>query len=232
MSDEKEKKGFSGLLSLASDVKEATARATHRQTQAEKRATKPQRESSENDTHSSAPETNPTSPQRLEPEVVASGSSRTPTSSSSSGVKWFWGLVGVGILIWLFSAAQEDSAKSSRGHSSAQPGSSPSYMLAPQTQKAGLDFSKPPVGQNNVLSVAQIRWCLREDIRVEFLRSTLTTNAEIDRFNAIIADYNRRCGSYRYRSETLERARNQVTQLRAEIELEIRRERDQFLRGQ
>ena len=68
-----------------------------------------------------------------------------------------------------------------------------------------------------MLSVAQIRWCLREDIRIEILRPLPTTNTQIDQFNAVVSDYNSRCGSYRYRQGTLTRAQREVERVRAQI---------------
>ena len=129
------------------------------------------------------------------------------------------GLVGVGVLIWLFNAAQENSSSPSRGRSYTQPTPTPSYTppaVSPPQQRR-LDFSEPPVGQNNVLSVAQIRWCLREDIRIEVLRPMPTTNSQIDQFNSVVSNNNNRCGSYRYRQGALARARREVEQQRPQI---------------
>ena len=80
-----------------------------------------------------------------------------------------------------------------------------------------LRFSKPQVGRGNVLNVAELRWCLREDIRIDTLRPQPTTNAQIDEFNRLVSDYNGRCGSFRYREGTLARARREVEQHRSKI---------------
>ena len=218
MSDNKNKKGFTGLSSLASDVDEAVAEQSGRTEQAEKPAdTQRQRKPQ------SSPRTTAATPRRAPPpksdqEVVASGTSRTPPSSLS-GAKWIWGLVGIGVLIWLFNVAQDDSRGPSRTPSYTPPSPSPSYAPSPTpgTQISDLEFSKPPVGDNNVLSIAQIRWCLREVIRIEVLRTLPMTNAQIDQFNAVVSDYNSRCGSYRYRQGTLTRAQREVENVRAQI---------------
>ena len=240
MSDEKGKKGFSGLSSLASDVEEIASDAKFRQARSEER--EPQRESTRPTPRTSAPKTKPAPSERPEPEVVISWTSRTPTSGSSvakwfwgqrtrlfnarrttpsgySGAKWFWGLAGIGVLIWLFNAAQEGSSRSSSGRPYTQASSSPRYTppAVSPAQQQGLDYSQPPVGQNDVLSIAQIRWCLREGIRIEVLRPMPMTNAQIDQFNAIVSDYNSRCGSYRYRQGELARARREVEQQRSQI---------------
>lgn len=223
MSDDKSKKGFSGLSSLASDVDEAVAEQAGRKDQAEKPADTQRQGKPQSSARAAAQTPRGAPPSQSDQEVVASGTLRTPTSSSS-GAKWFWGLVGVGVLIWLFNVAQEDGRRPSRTPSYTPPSSSPSYAPspAPGTQISDLEFSRPPVGDNNVLSVAQIRWCLREDIRIEVLRPLPTTNAQIDQFNAVVADYNSRCGSYRYRQGTLTRAQREVERVRAQIVASVR----------
>ena len=75
----------------------------------------------------------------------------------------------------------------------------------------------PPVGKANVLSVAEIRWCLREDIRIETKRSYVKTNWGVDFLNKMVLNYNQRCGSYQYRRESLERADREVEQMRPQI---------------
>jgi hypothetical protein len=61
--------------------------------------------------------------------------------------------------------------------------------------------SQPPVGQNTVLSTAQIRYCLAEDIRMDGAKAAVNNyiDSDVERFNAMVADYNSRCGSFRYR---------------------------------
>ena len=221
MNDEKDNKGFSGLSSLASDLHEITADSTRRNVQWEKRLApggnkherQPHPRESAAKRRSGTPQ-----PSELEPEVVVSGTSRTPASASSRG-KWFWGLAGIGVLIWFFNIAQEDSRKPSTVPSFRQRSPSLSYSASqtPETQISSLEFSRPPVGESNILSVAQIRWCLREAIRIEVLRPIPTTNSQVDQFNAIVADYNSRCGSYRYQESTLTRAQREVERAKAQI---------------
>ena len=221
MNDRKDNKGFSGLSSLASDVDEIVADSKRRNVQWEKRlALRRNKDTQQSHPRESAekPRSAPPCPSEPEPEVIVSGTSRTLASGSSKG-KWFWGLAGLGILIWIFNIAQEDSRRPSTVRSFTQPSPSPSYSPSqtPETQVSSLHFSKPPVGERNILSVAQIRWCLREAIRIEVLRPMPTTNSQIDQFNAVVADYNSRCGSYRYRESALTRAQRQVERARDQI---------------
>ena len=223
MSDDKNKKGFSGLSSLASDVDDAVAEPAGRKEQTQKPAETQRQGKPQPIPRTEAPTARRAPPPKSDQEVVASGTSRTPTSSSA-GAKWFWGLVGIGVLIWLFNVAQEDTRRPSRTPSYTPPSSSPSYAPTPTpgTQISDLEFSRPPVGDNNVLSVAQIRWCLREEIRIEVLRPLPTTNSQIDQFNAVVSDYNSRCGRYRYRQGTLTRAQREVERVRAQIVASVR----------
>ena len=217
MSDDENKKGFSGLSSLASDVGEVVAKQAGQTEQAEEPAdTQPGRPHSSSRTTAPSPRRAP--PPESNQEVVASGTSRSPTSSTS-GVRWFWGLVGIGVLIWLFNVPQEDSGRPSTTPPYTPPTPSASHAPSPTpgAQPSDLEFSRPPVGGNDVLSAAEIRWCLREDIRIGVLRPLPTTNAQIDQFNAVVADYNSRCGSYRYREGTLTRAQREVERVRAQI---------------
>ena len=78
------------------------------------------------------------------------------------------------------------------------------------------------MGQGLVFSIGQIRYCLAEDIRIEGAKSVLNnySNSEVDRFNAMVDDYNSRCANFRYRSGVLESARRDIqpywSQLQAE----------------
>jgi ribosomal protein S27E len=77
-----------------------------------------------------------------------------------------------------------------------------------KNQSSSLEFEKPPVGTNNILSVSQIRWCLREKIwidkrkqlinaeaaNIERMRkrfeANYSTDQSIDSFNANIGKFN------------------------------------------
>ena len=65
---------------------------------------------------------------------------------------------------------------------------------------------KPPVGTDNVLNAAQIRYCLSEKIRIEGAESVVNAykEAEVYRFNSMVDDYNSRCAEFRYIQGTLE----------------------------
>jgi len=96
-------------------------------------------------------------------------------------------------------------------------------LVQPQEQPRPNE-EKPPVGSNLVFSTAQIHYCLAEDIRMESAKSVVNNyvDSDVDRFNAMVADYNSRCGSFRYRSGALESARQEIEQYRSQLQSEGR----------
>lgn len=225
----KDKKGFSGLSDLASEVSgidepikpEPKAEA---KPSAPKQRPQPQREAA-----TSEPERKTTSsPPPIE--TVSSGK-----SGGGSGGKWILGIIGVIFVIWLINNAGQSNKKpsytppsSSQSYSYPQSTPAPAVQTPSTTQSAGLQYTKPSVGTNNVLSVPEIRWCIREGIRIEAMRDVIDTNAGIDEFNRIVNDYNSRCGSYRYRQGSQSRAERDVEAYRSQIVSEAIRDARQL----
>lgn len=80
----------------------------------------------------------------------------------------------------------------------------------------------PPISRGATLDRAQIRYCVAEDIRLEAARGAVPGNreAEVQRFNAMVEDYNGRCASFRYRSGQLQSVRSEVEARRRQLEME------------
>ena len=90
-------------------------------------------------------------------------------------------------------------------------GSGPSASPNPAGGTDLLEFRVPPVAEGRVLSMPELRWCVREDRRIERERLVpATSQADVDRFNSRVDNYNSRCGNFRYRAGDLERARREV----------------------
>lgn len=227
--NDKDKKGFSGLSDLASEVSgidepikpEPKAEA---KPSTPKQPPQPQREAAP-----SEPERKTTSsPPPIE--TVSSGK-----SGGGSGGKWILGIIGVIFVIWLINSGDQSNKKpsysppsSSQSYSYPQSTPSPAVQTPSTTQSAGLQYTKPSVGTNNVLSVPEIRWCIREGIRIEAMRDVIDNNAGIDEFNRIVNDYNSRCGSYRYREGSQSRAERDVEAYRSQIVSEAIRDARQL----
>ena len=137
-------------------------------------------------------------------------------NDGDSGGKWFLGLLAVVFVIFLVS----DKKQSTNTPADNPPSASLIGLDPIATQNSGLQYKKPSVGTDNVLSAPHILWCIREDIRIETMMDIIDTNDGIDALNRIINDYNIRCGSYRYRQGAQQRAERDIEAYRSQIELE------------
>jgi hypothetical protein len=92
---------------------------------------------------------------------------------------------------------------------------------APQTSAAASE-DKPPSVEGTVLSSAQLRYCLAQGVRID--GANKATNAasqiDIDRFNALVADYNARCPKARYRESIMSTVKADVEARRTQLERE------------
>jgi len=81
---------------------------------------------------------------------------------------------------------------------------------------------KPPVGQDRVLSVAQLRYCLAQSARLDGAVKAVDrrSQSDISRFNALVEDYNTRCVKYRYRASEMQTVKADVDARRAQLERE------------
>ena len=119
----------------------------------------------------------------------------------------------VGVL-WLIGQSDKNTTSPAPAYSPPAQTATPSYSPPPAEPQAPSrpQESMPPVGQDLVFSTAQIRYCLAEDIRMEGAKSALNNyiDSDVDRFNAMVADYNSRCSHFRYRRGMLEGVRSEV----------------------
>jgi len=67
------------------------------------------------------------------------------------------------------------------------------------------DEDRPPVGTNLVLNARQMRYCVFEQHRLDGAESAVDQyeDGSVRLFNSLIADFNSRCGSFRYRAGSL-----------------------------
>ena len=212
-----EGKGFAGLSSLVSDVDTTPPPARKEPAAAAPSAERP------------APQ--PTQPQ---PSQRQTYQEPPQPPSGSSGGKWVLGIAAVIGLIWLIGQSNKTTTSPTPAYSPPAQSTAASYTPPPQAP-ARPQESKPPVGQDIVLSTAQIRYCLAEDIRIDVAKSAVDNyiDSDVDRFNAMVADYNSRCGSYRYVTNNrgrndLESAQRDIEPYRSQLQAEGKR---RFARG-
>ncbi len=197
-----ESKGFAGLSSLVSDVDMTPPPAVKAEPTA------------------AATSTERPVPQAAKPQPIQQHQTyqepAQPPSSGSSGGKWVLGIAAVIGVLWLIGQSEKSPTPASAYSPSAQPSYSPS--AEPQAPSRPQE-SMPPVGQDSVFSTAQLRYCLAEDIRLEGARSAVNNyiDSDLNRFNAMVADYNKRCASFRYRIGGLESARRDIEPYRVEF---------------
>lgn len=208
-----EGKGFAGLSSLVSDVDTTPPPPA------------PKTESAGSTTSTGRPASQTAQPQPQQPTQRQTYQEPPQPSSGSSGGKWILGIAAVVGLLWLIGQSNKNTPSPAPAYSPPAQSAAPSYSPPAQPQAPSLpQESKPPVGQDLVFSTAQIRYCLAEDIRMEGAKAALNnySDSDVDRFNAMVADYNSRCGSFRYRSGALESARRDVEPYRGQLQAEGR----------
>lgn len=208
-----EGKGFAGLSSLVSDVDTTPLPPA------------PKTESAGATTSTGRPASQAAQPQPQQPTQRQTYQEPPQPSSGSSGGKWVLGIAVVVGLLWLIGQSSKNTPSLTPAYSPPAQSAAPSYSPPAQPQAPSLpQESKPPVGQDLVFSTAQIRYCLAEDIRMEGAKAALNnySDSDVDRFNAMVADYNSRCGSFRYRSGALESARRDVEPYRGQLQAEGR----------
>lgn len=222
--NKRENRGFAALSSLVSDVDTSAPPAAKHKPQAMDISGAPSSAERPKVLESAQPEPQP---KQQQPNQAPS----QPSSGSSSG-KWLLGIAVVIGGLWLIGEADKSpsspvpSYSPTPSYSPPAGNTAPSYSVAPARPQVPSrpDEAKPPVGRDLVFSTAQIRYCLAEDIRMDGTKSALNnySDSDVDRFNAMVADYNSRCGSFRYRSGALESARRDIEPYRSQLQAEGR----------
>lgn len=210
-------KGFAGLSKLVSkvDIPAAPAPPPAR--------TNPQPAPSPAPTSASAP--------TKAPDARPAAPYNPPVGKQGRGTAWGW-LVGIGGFIAFVVLSSQNGT--TRSGTSTVPTSAPSTYSVPASSASPIDPSTvkwdspsaslveamPPPGTNLVLSGAQVRYCLAEHIRMDAARTAVDnySDHDVDLFNSMVANFNSRCSSYRYRDRDMNSARNDVEARRNELQ--------------
>jgi hypothetical protein len=208
-------KGFAGLSSMVSDVDSAVEMGKQ-----------------SNADQSTKSKESPAQAASAAHAATGSGQagSNQPATKTSLG-KWILGIGAVLSVFWLISINSGTKSTSAIPVATQVAPSVPANkdstgrdwsQQAPVPLPAVPNEERPPVGTGNVLNVAQIRYCLAEDIRLSAGKAVVNQylDTEVDRYNALVSDYNSRCGQFRYRRGGLESARADVEGRRAALEAE------------
>lgn len=202
-------KGFAGLSSLVSNVDMAPAPA----------------EKAESIAAETISETPSQQSAQAQPSLQHQGyqeHAQSPSTGSSVG-KWVLGIASIVGVLWLIGLADKSSTSHPPTYAQPEQTATPSYSPpAEPVAEIRPQESIPPVGHDLVFSTGQIQYCLAEEIRLEGAKSAANKRVDehVNRFNRMIADYNSRCGSFRYRSGALESARRNIESFREKLQAE------------
>lgn len=205
--NERRGKGFAGLDSMVSDVSEDIGRA----------AAVP--------VDSASIQTEAVSPVVEGAERPSASIPANPPSAGSGGAGWIFGGI---FLLFVMAAIIGSSGNKAPAPSSmsswepppsALPAPAPAPVVSTPAVAPSKGVEKPPVGTDRLLDSAQIRYCLTEKIRVQAIESVVSADreSEIVNFNALVGDYNSRCGQFRYRQDDVDRVQSEIEPKSAEL---------------
>jgi len=154
------------------------------------------------------------------PERVELQKLKTKLDRKRLGKKVKWGIyASIAAVIGFFVIADEMDNPSNR--STYQP-SVPRIATPTPTTSAAVE-TRPPVGQGITLNRSQVRYCVFQGQRLDIIRTLTTTDYQIDRFNALIGDFNSRCSNFRYRSGDLSAAELEARESAPDLRADARR---------
>jgi peptidoglycan hydrolase-like protein with peptidoglycan-binding domain len=158
------------------------------------------------------------------PETGLPGKTRSHNNGGGSKVKWIaLGVLVLAFLVWLANKGGESTNKdevqplatAKAQHSTRSASSSTGVQTV--NQSLDLQCEKPPVGTSHILSTSQIRWCLREKIRIDTIKDLAESIEAVSEFSRMVDDYNSRCISYKYQLGAVGQAQKQVDANRSQI---------------
>jgi hypothetical protein len=125
----------------------------------------------------------------------------------------FWWAAIILFVVWV--ASQSDNTPKHRSSSYVNSSSQTQFDAGKYT----FDETVPSMGSNNTLTYSQIRYCLSEKIRAAVIKENINqySDSEVDKFNALVEDYNSRCGSFRYPDGAVEYVQKQIDEKRSDI---------------
>jgi hypothetical protein len=131
----------------------------------------------------------------------------------------FWGLVTTAVVGFLIYGALDKPGNFSRSSStsdSTPPRSMPNSVTTTSTPRNARE-QRPPPGANRILETSEVRYCVFQAERLDILRTQISTDDEITRFNRLVIDFNSRCGSYRYRPGVLDQIKGELVAKRSSL---------------
>lgn len=125
-------------------------------------------------------------------------------TGNGSKLGWWIAALVVGGVIW---AANQSSEQSST-----------------PVEPESFSETTPSIAAGQTLTGDELRYCLAEKVRMDAAEGFVNGYdwPQVEQFNAMVADYNARCGEFRYRPGAMSRAQDDVDAHRLELEEEGR----------
>jgi hypothetical protein len=227
-SDKKSPKGFAGLDDLVSDVEVKPP--------SPKVPLRPSAQATQSAPYAQPPSSQPI-PHRSEPVEPR----QLPPKPSGLSTGWIWAICigGLIVLANVFGGKGNSNTYTPPSQVYAPPAQTytppptPVYQAPEPTYTPPAPAYEPPQqvqsyeaqpmpGTDNVLEESEIRYCLSQKIRIQGWEPNVNTYSQssVDAFNWAISDFNSRCGSYRYRTQVMDRVRSEVNSRSTDLRFE------------
>ena len=93
----------------------------------------------------------------------------------------------------------------------------PSYARTPPSSP-DLAEELPPSGRSLILSTEEVRYCVFQGRRLQFMRSRIKDDGSVQRFNGLVGDFNARCGNFRFLNNALQTATQEADSQQGRLE--------------
>jgi hypothetical protein len=223
--DDEKERGFSSLSGMVSnvDIPPVTSKPEHRPSPTASAA------AAQTPKFAAKPATAAPSVPSPRPQSQATAPHNPPLAPQSKGTAWtaIWIIGGLVVLLWLASLNQSNAPMTSTTARTTSSG-----VSQPTTTARPIE-STPAPGYDQSLSDSELRYCLAEDIRLNGEKERVdvverSTNhyrrSDVDHFNGVVdaynqraADFNSRCGKYRYYQSVMARVRPEVESRRSQL---------------
>ncbi len=167
-------------------------------------------------------------------QVLSNLKSKLETKKAGSIARLaFFGVVGVIVLIAMFSPKSGTSSRYPSTYSTSSyssPVASSTDNNLPSLSAPTLDFGEntPPVGLGLSFSKSNIRYCVFQKQRLEFVRA-IAPDAVLTYFNMMVYEWNSRCSSYRYRADDQAAVQSEAVGRMDELRGDASRLRDEWM---
>ena len=207
-----DKKGFSGLDSLSSDIDDILNQ--------KKETNKEDNDNLKNESVDNSTDSKNTS-ENLD---VIDKTNKTTNNSEGSSSKWIWWVIGIGFFIWILNTSNSNNSSSSKSSISSNTQqsytqNSPSSTYTKTTTEDDYYESKPD-SYLSILNKNQLLYCEAEKIRLDAVQNKidLYSTYEVDKFNALTNDYNSRCANKQYYKNDMYYVERNIEKRKYELE--------------